>query len=131
MHSPSSSIVVYGSYENTQLSNLCRWFPDHVAAIGNIQQRLVDLLPIVRRNVYSRLFCGSYSIKNVLPVLVPSMNYDDLAVQSGAQVAGVWEQLVASGDESERARLRGMLLTYCERDTLALACVVNALNTLA
>ncbi len=125
------SIVVYGSYENTQLSNLCRWFPEHASAIGSIQQRLVDLLPIVRRNVYSPLFGGSYSIKNVLPVLVPSMNYDDLTVQSGDQVAGVWEQLVAFGiDESERARLRGILLAYCERDTLALAHIVNALNTL-
>lgn len=125
------SIVVYGSYENTQLSNLARWFPAHAAAIRDIQQRLVDLLPIVRRNTYSRLFGGSYSIKNVLPVLVPSMNYDDLTVQSGDQVAGVWEQLVAGGvDESEKARLRRMLLAYCERDTLALAYVVNALNAL-
>lgn len=126
------SIVVYGSYENTQLSNLSRWFPAHVARIGSIQQRLIDLLPIVRRNVYTPLFCGSYSIKNVLPVLVPNMNYADLTVQSGDQVAGVWEQLVAAGtDESERARLRRMLLAYCERDTLALAHVVNALNALA
>ena len=129
--SDARSVIVYGSYEHTQLSNLCRWFPEYASAIRNIQQRLVDLLPIVRRNVFSPLFRGSYSIKNVLPVLVPSMNYDDLAVQSGEQVAGVWEQLVASGiDESERARLRGILLAYCERDTLALARVVNALNTL-
>lgn len=130
--SNTRSIVVYGAYENTQLSNLCRWFPAHAAAIGGIQQRLIDLLPIVRRNVFSRLFGGSYSIKNVLPVLVPSMNYADLTVQSGDQVAGVWEQLVAAGtNESERARLRRMLLAYCERDTLALAHVVNALNALA
>jgi hypothetical protein len=130
--SDARSIVVYGSYENTQLSNLCRWLPEHAAAIGHIQQRLIDLLPIVRRNVYSRLFGGSYSIKNVLPVLVPSMNYHDLTVQSGDQVAGVWEQLVASGiDDSERARLRRMLLAYCQRDTLALVHVLGALSTLA
>jgi uncharacterized protein DUF2779 len=64
-------VVVYGSYENTQLSNLSRWFPEHAPAISNIQQRLVDLLPIVRRNVYSRLFGGSYSIKNVLTTTIP------------------------------------------------------------
>jgi uncharacterized protein DUF2779 len=122
------SIVVYGSYENTQLSNLCRWFPSHATAIGSIQERLVDLLPIVRRNVYSPQFGGSYSIKNVLPVLVPGISYDDLGVQSGDQVAGVWEQLISPEvDEFERARLRSMLFEYCERDTLALAHIVDAL----
>lgn len=130
--SDARNIVVYGSYENTQLSNLCRWFPEHGAAIKHVQQRLIDLLPIVRRNIYSPLFCGSYSIKNVLPVLLPSMNYDDLTVQAGDQVAGVWEQLIASGiDDKERARLRRVLLEYCERDTLALALVVNALKVLS
>jgi len=31
----AGSIVVYGSYENTQLSNLSRWFPAHAARIGS------------------------------------------------------------------------------------------------
>jgi hypothetical protein len=129
--SDARTVVVYGSYENTQLSNLCRWFPEYASAVGNIQQRLVDLLPIVRRNIYSPLFCGSYSIKNVLLVLVPTMNYDDLIVRSGDQVAAVWEQLDSFGIcGAERARLRRILLEYCERDTLALANVVNSLNTM-
>jgi len=130
--SDARTVVVYGSYENTQLSNLCRWFPEQATAIGSIQQKLVDLLLIVRQNIYSPLFCGSYSIKNVLPVLVPNMNYDDLTVQCGDQVAGIWERAVSSGiDECERARLRRMLLAYCERDTLALAHVVGALSALS
>jgi hypothetical protein len=131
--SGASSIVVYGSYENTQLSNLCRWFPEYDPQICSMQKKLVDLLRIVRENVYSPLFFGSYSIKRVLPVLVPTMSYQDLEVQSGIQVASIWEQLSdISMDNAEQARLqarlRKTLLDYCARDTLALAYLVGVLR---
>jgi len=122
-----------GSYENTQLSNLCRWFPEYDPQICSMQKKLVDLLRIVRENVYSPLFFGSYSIKRVLPVLVPTMSYQDLEVQSGIQVASIWEQLSdISMDNAEQARLqarlRKTLLDYCARDTLALAYLVGVLR---
>ena len=123
------SIVVYGSYENTVLSMLCRWFPDCASKIGSIQSRLVDLSTIIRRNVYCPDFQRSYSIKRVLPAMVPEMSYDGLLVQSGDQVSSIWERLcdvnLASAD---RMRLRRALLDYCERDTLALAHLVDVLK---
>ncbi len=123
------SIVVYGSYENTQLSNLSRLLPEYAATISSIQSRLVNLLSIIRENVYSPAFEGSYSIKRVLPALVPGMSYDDLAVRSGDQVASIWEQLCADDVGTvEKARLRKALLDYCERDTLALANLVDVLG---
>ena len=123
------SIVVYGSYENTQLSNLLRWLPEYAPKISSIQSRLVDLLSIIRESVYSPAFGGSYSIKRVLPALAPGINYDDLTVQSGDQVASIWAQLgVGNVDTVEKARLRKALLDYCERDTLALASLVGVLR---
>jgi Domain of unknown function(DUF2779) len=123
------SIVVYGSYEKAQLSNLSRWLPEYAPKISSIQSRLVDLLSIIRENVYSSAFEGSYSIKRVLPALVPGMSYDDLAVRSGDQVASIWKQLCANNVGTvEKARLRKALLDYCERDTLALANLVDVLR---
>lgn len=125
----AASIVVFGSYENTQLSNLSRWLPERALQISSIQTRLVDLSSIIRGNVYSPEFRGSYSIKNVLPALVPGMSYDDLAVKSGDQVAGIWEQLCAINvGSAEKAELRKALLDYCKRDTLALATLVDVLR---
>ena len=123
------TIVSYGQYEHTLLTNLARWLPEYAPKISSIQSKLVNLLSIVRDNLYSPAFLGSYSIKRVLPALVPGMGYDDLAVKSGDQVAGIWEQLCAINlDGAEKARLRQALLDYCERDTLALANLVDVLR---
>jgi len=126
------SIVVYGSYETTQLANLSRWLPEFASTISSIKSRLVDLQPIIRRNVYSPAFLGSYSIKRVLPVLVRGMNYADLQVQSGDEVGRVWEQSCAVDiGGPEKAGLRQALLDYCARDTLGLAHLVDALRQYA
>jgi len=122
------SIVVYGSYEDTQLSNLSRWLPEYASEINSIRSRLLDLLSIIRRNVYSPAFLGSYSIKRVLPALVPGMRYDNLAVASGDQVRSTWDQLCATNVGNEKARLRKALADYCAQDTLALAHLVDVLK---
>jgi hypothetical protein len=123
------NIVVYGDFENTQLSNLARCLPEYTPTINSIQQKLVNLLPIIRESVYSLKFRGSYSIKRVLPALVPGVSYDDLAVRSGDQVAGIWEQLCATNvGSAEKAQLRKALLDYCARDTQALADLVDVLR---
>ena len=125
----AATILVYGSFEGGVLSNLARLVPEYASKIGSIRSKLVDLLSIIRRNVYSPAFLGSYSIKRVLPALVPGMSYDDLAVRSGDQVASIWAQLYADDVGTvEKARLRTALLEYCERDTLALANLVDVLQ---
>jgi hypothetical protein len=65
--------------------------------IMKIQRRLWDLLPIVRDHVYHPAFAGSYSLKSVLPALVPSMTYDGLAVADGQAAGLAWESLVHGG----------------------------------
>lgn len=42
-----------------------------------IEARLVDLLPIVRGYVYHPAFGGSFSLKTVVPALVPGFGYED------------------------------------------------------
>ena len=68
----SGNIVVYSAFESQRLSELGAYLPEFADRIKQIQARLWDLLPVVRNNVYHPAFAGSYSLKAVLPALVPS-----------------------------------------------------------
>jgi hypothetical protein len=79
----SGSIVVYSAFESQRLAELAAWLPEFAGRIKKIQRRLWDLLPVVRNHVYHPNFAGSYSIKNVLPALVPGMTYEGMEVADG------------------------------------------------
>jgi hypothetical protein len=122
------TIVVYSSFESQRLSELASWFPEFADRITAIQTRLFDLLPVVREHTYHPAYAGSYSIKSVLPALVPEMTYDGIEVANG-QAAGVaWESLVCGGlDRGEYDRIRKALLVYCGLDTLAMVKLLDKL----
>jgi len=125
----SGSIVVYSGFESQRLSELASWFPEFTDRINAIQARLFDLLPVVREHVYDPAFAGSYSIKSVLPALVPEMSYEGMQVANGQEAGLAWESLVrGSLDTVERERKRKALLDYCRQDTLALVKVLEKLT---
>jgi len=66
-----------------------------------------------------RRFDGSTSIKKVLPVVCPDLNYKDLDVQDGSLAMEAWERLVRA-DADEADQIAQSLLSYCERDTFAM-----------
>jgi predicted RecB family nuclease len=113
----SGSIVVYSSFESQRLSELGCWLPEFADRINPVQDRLFDLLPIVREHVYHPAFGGSYSLKSVLPALVPDMTYVGMEVADGQAVGLAWESLVRGDlDADERDRIGKALLEYCEQD---------------
>ena len=122
------SIVVYSSYETTVLKGLAQAFPQYADRLLALCERIIDLLQIIRGNYYHPEFHGSFSIKSVLPALVPDMGYADLDLPEGMAAAAAYARLIA-GDapEAERAATREALLDYCERDTLAMVRVYEAL----
>jgi len=127
----SGSIVVYSSFELQRLSDLAVWLPEHAERINAIQARLFDLLPVMRAHTYHPAYTGSYSIKSVLPALVPEMTYEDMAVSNGQDAGLAWESLVrGSLDASERDKVRKALLDYCGQDTLAMVRLLQALHFL-
>ncbi|MFP6686034.1 MAG: hypothetical protein VB934_15050, partial [Polyangiaceae bacterium] len=88
-----------------------------------IRSRIVDLLPVLRDHVYHPGFRGSFSLKAVLPALVPELDYSDLDIASGMVASKELEQMLlgsAPASATEVQALRESLLAYCERDTLAL-----------
>jgi hypothetical protein len=122
------SILVYNAaFESQRLSELAPWLPEFTERIRNIQARLWDLLPVVRRNCYHPAFAGSYILKSVLRALVPGMTYEGMAVSNGQDAGLAWGLLIRRiVDESELERLTKALLDYCRQDTLA---VVKLLDT--
>ena len=86
----------------------------------------------MKAHYYHPGFAGSYSIKAVLPALVPVLAYDDLEIQEGTMASVQFARMVC-GDIglSEKARIKAALLKYCERDTLAMVEVRKALRAKA
>jgi hypothetical protein len=83
----------------------------------------VDLLPIVRENVYHPKFGGSFGLKSVVPALVPGFGYEDLDIGEGSTAQAALEALLlneVSIPVGERKKLRRQLREYCERDTMGM-----------
>jgi hypothetical protein len=126
----SGSIVAYNqTFESLRLKELGAWLPEFAGRIKNIQGRLWDLYPAVRKHVYHPAFGGSFSLKYVLPALVPEMTYEGMDVANGTDAGAAWESLVRGGlDQSERARIEKALRDYCGQDTLAMVRLLERLH---
>ena len=124
------SICTYSDYERRVIHGLASALPDRANALNAIGRRLFDLLPVVRNGYYHPEFGGSFSIKNVLPALVPGMGYDDLAVADGRAAAVLYMIALSKPRLTERQRMFGNLRAYCARDTLALMELRRALAAL-
>jgi predicted RecB family nuclease len=125
----SGSIVVYSSFESQRLSDLASWFPEFANRIGAIQARLFDLLPVVREHTYHPAYAGSYSIKSVLPALVPEMTYEGMQVANGQDAGLAWGLLIrGTVDAVERGKIEKALLDYCGQDTLAMVRLLEMLR---
>jgi predicted RecB family nuclease len=123
-------IVVYNQgFESGVLGNLAEWVPGYESAVKNIQGRLWDLLPVIRSQTYHAKFQGSYSLKSILPALVPGMTYEGMDVAGGEQAGVVWETMIHGQlDEKEKKEAREALLAYCRQDTLAMAKLLQVLR---
>ncbi len=132
---PARTIVAYHArFERECIQRIAAGAPALAPRLARIAERLVDLLPIVREHVYHPAFGGSFSLKRVLPALVPGLGYDDLAIADGALASVALERLLWGGDavsHAERGRLRADLQGYCARDTLGLSRLLERLRSLA
>lgn len=123
------SICVYSFYEQSVIEQLAETLPSLRAALQALLKRLWDLHPIVRDYYYHPQFDGSYSLKKVLPALVPALAYDDLTIKEGGHAASEYYRMVfVETDWVERATIEEALLRYCARDTLAMVELRRALK---
>jgi predicted RecB family nuclease len=127
-------LAYHAPFEEQQIASLARAVPELSEELLALAERLVDLLPIVRRHVYHPNFHGGFGLKKVLPALVPELGYDDLNIADGLAACHTLEALLLrseSFDDETKAKLRRDLSRYCERDTLALVKLLTRLRHLA
>lgn len=131
----AKTVLAYNApFERRCIAGLIDAVPRLARELAALHDCIEDLLPIVRDHVYHPAFQGSFSIKNVLPALVPGMSYDDLEIQDGGTASAALESLLLGGETlkaDEKQALRSKLLRYCERDTLAMARLYERLRELA
>lgn len=116
-------VFVYNAgFEKSRMSELAGRFPDLHDDLEAIIARVVDLLPIARDRYYHPSQKGSWSIKAVLPAVVPKLSYDALeGVRNGEDAQGAFFEAIAPDTSTEqRDTLRVQLLAYCELDTYAM-----------
>jgi hypothetical protein len=127
-------MAYFASFEQGCLKRLAEWVPEHAAPLMDIHARLVDMLPIVREPVYDPAFGGSFSIKKVLPALVPHLSYQGLTIGKGDVAAAELYRVMFAGagmPDAEREYVIDALLEYCRLDTEAMVQLHDALLTLS
>jgi len=122
------TICVYSGFERRIIKALSRDLPDLCAALDALLERLWDLLKVVKAHYYHRDLHGSFSIKRVLPVLVPGMAYDDLDIADGREASAAYQTSLECTDTEERRRIHNALKQYCLQDTLAMLELRRALS---
>jgi hypothetical protein len=125
----SGSIVVYNkAFENCRLGELKAEFPYLGRAITAVQERMVDLMTPFRSNYRLPEMLGSYSLKSVLPALVPELNYELLEISNGGDAGAAFYNLKDETDVVKIAKLRNSLLEYCGMDTMAMVRILEKLR---
>jgi Domain of unknown function(DUF2779) len=133
-HGARTVVAYNASFERRCLEHLAIAVPQLAAALDAIATRLIDLLPVVRNHVYHQDFSGRFSLKSVLPALVPELRYEGLTIADGQSANLALVRLLFEGDAHEpdvRVQLRSDLFRYCHQDTWGLVKLLERLRTLA
>jgi hypothetical protein len=127
-----SVIVYHAQAEKRFINSLSKDCPDLSNELNSIINRIVDLEVILRESYYHPNFKGSYSIKAVLPVMVPELSYKELAVSDGQSASVVFAQLALNKYSAHEAvEIRKNLYEYCKLDTLAMVKIHKKLAELS
>ena len=116
-------IYVYNiGFERARIMELAERFPVLSAPLEAIAARLRDLLPEVMDHYYHPSQQGSWSIKSVLPVIAPDLDYAQLdgVKDGGMAMAAYMEATAGATTPQRRTELSQQLQTYCGRDTFGL-----------
>lgn len=124
----------YSKFEQACIRLIADVCPEIAPRLLEIADNIVDLLPIVREHVYHPEFRGSFSIKSVIPALVPRLSYSELQISEGGTASATLMRMIFRSeefDEMEKEKLRKNLLLYCKRDTEAMVALTERLTQLA
>ena len=112
------------SYEHTMINALAAAPPDLKHDLRALNEQLWELLPVIRNDYYYPQFHGPFSIKKVLPMLVPGQDWSELEIRDGQAAALAYEK-------ARRERDSKALRAYCAQDTHAMVGLMEKLRELA
>ena len=126
----AGDIVVYNrGFETSRLREIATFFPQYTAQVQAINSRVIDLMiPFSKKYYYTPEMKGSYSIKKVLPSLVPQFSYDDMDINNGMAASLSYENLYYEKDQAVIDKTKKDLLEYCQLDTLAMVEILKVLE---
>ena len=122
------------SFEKKVIRRLAEIYPQISNELMAIHDNIKDLMvPFAIKSYYHPKMQGSYSIKYVLPALVPEFEsaYKDLnLIHHGGEAMQAYEAM-AYMPAKEREAYKKALLAYCKLDTLAMVKVLEKLREVA
>jgi hypothetical protein len=127
---PGTILAYHAGFERERLRDLACLVPALEAPLLDMAERLVDLETIVTDHVYHPDFHGSFSLKSVLPALVPGCGYDGLAIRDGGSAALAYERLRQLPPGPEKDELLAHMLDYCAQDTRGMLEIYRVLRGL-
>lgn len=128
-------VAFNAAFERGRLEALAGALPEHREEITDLIRRVKDLADPIRRGlIYHPKFYGSFSLKKVVPALIPELAYDDLEVADGTTASNRLLALMqgeppAGSPEADTTRRE--LLAYCERDTLVMVRLLEKMGEIA
>ena len=122
------------SFEKGVIRRLAVNYPQISNELMAIHDNIKDLMaPFASKSYYHPKMQGSYSIKYVLPALVPEFEsaYKDLnLIHHGGEAMQAYAAM-ACMNETQRDVYKKALLAYCKLDTLAMVKVLEKLREVA
>ncbi len=119
----TGSILTWNkSFEMGRNKEMGQIYPEYEDFFLMVNSRVRDLGDIFSKQMYiDPKFKGSWSIKEVLPVIVPELSYHEMEVSNGTEAMITWEEITyGERTQAEKDLMIKNLLKYCELDTYAM-----------
>lgn len=125
-------IVWHKPFEAPRNNELGIRIPEMKDYLESINNRIYDLRDIFKKQFYvDKGFLGKTSIKNVLPIMIPSLSYKELDIKEGAGASESWNSLFTENlSDTEKEKIVQDLKTYCGLDAYAMYAIWKELYNL-
>ena len=119
----TGTVLVWNkTFEMSRNKEMAAIHPQYAAFLEELNDRIYDLGDCINYGFYLHpKFKGSWSLKNVLPVMVPELSYEEMEIGKGDQAMTAWWAMVnGSLSDEEAEKTKTALLEYCKLDTWAM-----------
>jgi len=127
---PKGSVVVWNqSFEEQRNRDLSAHCPQFAERLMGINTRLFDLMLIFKDGHFVHPdFHGSASLKAVLPVMCPDLNYADLEISNAEEAMLNWYWLqIGQFSPEEKTEIERAMKAYCRLDTFGMVKILDKL----